>query len=187
MDEQTNETQEETTTTNEERTYTQEEVDKMLQQEADRRVSEAMKKAERKKEAAVKEAQKLAKMNEEEQFKYQLEQREKAIQEKEKALMVAENKATASQVLAERGISAKLVDLVVSDDAEAMLASIRLLESEFKNSVKAEVAKRLATTTPKKNLPTDGTITKEVFRKMSLREQTDLYNNNPTLYKQLIN
>ena len=186
MDEQTNETQEETTA-NEERTYTQEEVDKMLQQEADRRVSEAMKKAERKKEAAVKEAQKLAKMNEEEQFKYALEQREKAIQEKEKALMVAENKATASQVLAERGISAKLVDLVVSDDAEAMMESIRLLESEFKNSVKAEVEKRLATTTPKKNLPTDGTITKEVFRKMSLREQTDLYNNNPTLYKQLIN
>ena len=40
----------------EKKTYTKEEVEQLLQQEADRRVNEAMQRAKRQKEAAVKEA-----------------------------------------------------------------------------------------------------------------------------------
>ena len=49
---------EETTAT--EKTYTQAEVEEMLQKEADRRVSQALKKAEKKNADRVREAQKLA-------------------------------------------------------------------------------------------------------------------------------
>lgn len=45
------------------KTYTQEEVDALLQKEADRRVTEALKKAERKNQEKVKEAQKLAQIS----------------------------------------------------------------------------------------------------------------------------
>ena len=45
------------------RTYTEEEVRELLQKEGDKRVSEAMKKAERKSQAKIKEAAKLAQMN----------------------------------------------------------------------------------------------------------------------------
>lgn len=166
----------------EQKTYTQEEVDALLQSEADRRVSEALKKADKKREAAVKEAEKLAKMNEEEKFKYELEQREKVIAEKERKMALMENKNEAMNALASRGISTVLADFVVAEDAETMMENIKMLEDEFKKSVKAEVEKRLAGTTPKKNLETDA-MDKAAFRQLPIQKQAELYEQNPDLYK----
>ena len=173
------------TTGTETKTYTQEEVNMLLQRESDRRVSEALKKAEKKNAEKVKEAQKLAQMNESEKFQYELEQREKAIAEKEKALALAENKNTASQILADKVLSLSLVDFVIAEDAETMNSNIRLLEKAFKDSVKREVEKRLGSSAPKKNLPPDEAITKEQAKKMSIIERQNLLNNNPELFAQL--
>lgn len=177
--------EEETNEGQETRTYSQEEVDALLQAETDRRVTSALKKAEEKNKAKVKEAQKLAEMNSQQKYEYELEQREKAIEEKERALSLAENKNEASKILEEKGLSLQLVDFVVAEDAESMNENIKLLEKAFKASVKAEVEKRLGTSTPKKNLPPDDVITKERFVSMSLAEQAELYKNNPDLYNQL--
>ena len=62
------------------RTYSQEEVDALLQAEVDRRITTALKKQEKKNQEKIKEAEKLAQLNEEEKYKYQLEQREKALE-----------------------------------------------------------------------------------------------------------
>lgn len=175
------------TTGTETKTYTQEEVDKMLQSEVDRRITSALKKQAKSNEAKIKEAQKLAQMNESEKFQYELEQREKAIAEKEKALALAENKNIASQILADKGLSLSLVDFVIAEDAETMNSNIRLLEKAFKDSVKREVEKRLGSSAPKKNLPVEETITKEKAMKMGIRERQNLLNNNPELYNQLFN
>ena len=175
------------TTGTETKTYTQEEVDKMLQSEVDRRITSALKKQAKNNEAKIKEAQKLAQMNESEKYQYELEQREKAIEEKEKALALAENKNEASKILAEKGLSLSLVDFVVAEDAETMNSNIRLLEKAFKDSVKREVEKRLGSSAPKKNLPPDETITKEQAKKMGIRERQQLLMNNPELYNQLFN
>lgn len=168
-----------------ERTYTEAEVQELLQKEADRRVTEAMKKAEKKREMAVKEAQKLAAMNEEEKFRYELEQREKTILEKEKKMALMENRAEASKALNSRGISIELVDLVVAEDAETMMNNIKALEDEFKKSVKAEVERRLGSKTPKKNLG-DNQLTADGFKKLSLKRQAELLEENPALYEQFI-
>lgn len=173
------------TVTTEKKSYTQEEVDALLQKESDRRVTEALKKAERKNAEKLKESEKLARMNESEKYEYQLEQREKAIAEKERALALAENKNEASKILAEKGLSLQLVDFVVAEDAEEMDAKIKLLDKCFKASVKAEVERRLNTTTPKKALEDEGVLTKESFKKMTIKEQQDLYTSNPELFKQL--
>lgn len=175
------------TTGTETKTYTQEEVDKMLQSEVDRRITSALKKQAKSNEAKIKEAQKLAQMNESEKFQYELEQREKAIEEKEKALALAENKNIASKILADKGLSLDLVDFVIAEDAETMNSNIRLLEKAFKDSVKREVEKRLGSSAPKKNLPPDETITKEQAKKMGIRERQQLLMNNPELYNQLFN
>lgn len=175
------------TTGTETKTYTQEEVDKMLQSEVDRRITSALKKQAKSNEAKIKEAQKLAQMNESEKYQYELEQREKAIAEKEKALALAENKNIASQILADKGLSLSLVDFVIAEDAETMNSNIRLLEKAFKDSVKREVEKRLGSSAPKKNLPVEETITKEKAMKMGIRERQNLLNNNPELYNQLFN
>lgn len=175
------------TTGTETKTYTQEEVDKMLQSEVDRRITSALKKQAKNNEAKIKEAQKLAQMNESEKFQYELEQREKAIAEKEKALALAENKNEAGKILADKGLSLSLVDFVVAEDAETMNSNIRLLEKAFKDSVKREVEKRLGSSAPKKNLPPDETITKEQAKKIGIRDRQQLLMNNPELYAQLFN
>lgn len=179
------ETTDTSTTGTEIKTYTQEEVDALLQREGDKRVTEALRKAERKNAERVKEAQKLAQMNESEKYQYELEQREKAIEEKEKALALAENKNEASKILADKGLSLSLVDFVVAEDAETMNDRIKVLDKAFKESVKREVEKRLGSSAPKKNLPPDETITKEQAKKMGIRERQQLLNNNPDLYKTL--
>ena len=173
------------TTETETKTYTQEEVDKMLQSEVDRRITSALKKQAKSNEAKIKEAQKLAQMNESEKYEYELEQREKAIEEKEKALALAENKNEASRILADKGLSLSLVDFVVAEDAETMNDRIKTLDKAFKESVKREVEKRLGSSAPKKNLPPDETITKEQAKKMTIIQRQNLLNSNPDLYKTL--
>lgn len=168
------------------KTYTQEEVEALLQSEADRRVTAALKKAEMKNQAKIKEAEKLAQMNEQEKYAYQLEQREAAIAEKERELALLENKNEASKILAEKGISLALVDFIVADDAETMKANIDTLDKAFKASVKAEVEKRLASSAPKKNFVDTDAMTKERFNKMSVREQQELLRNNPDLTQALL-
>ena len=165
--------------------YTQEEVDSLLQKEADRRVTEALKKVEKKKEAAVAEAKKLAQMDAQQRYEYELQQREKAIEDKERELMLAENKNEAGRILSEKGISLELVDFVVAESADDMYANIQKLEKAFKNSVKAEVERRMSSSVPKKNLPLDTTITREGFAKMTLAQQAELYHTNPDLYRDL--
>lgn len=156
-------------------------TEKELISEVDRRVNQALAKQERKYNEKMKESEKLARMNEQEKFAYQLEQREKAIAEKEKALALAENKNEASKVLADKGLSLQLVDFVVAEDAETMKANIDLLDKAFKASVKAEVEKRMASTTPKKNFIDTDAMTKEKFNSLSMLEQQRLIQDNPDL------
>lgn len=168
-----------------EKTYSQEEVDALLQSEVDRRITSALKKQERRNQEKLKEAQKLASMNETQKYEYELQQRENAIAEKERELALAQNKAEASKILAEKGLSPTLVEFVVAESAEDMSSNISLLEREFKKSVKAEVEKRLAGTAPKKGLPLEKSITKEDFLKMSYSELLELKRDNPEVFNEL--
>ena len=163
------------------KTYTQEEVDALLQKEGDRRVTEALKKAERKHADKEKEAAKLARMNATEKYEYELEQREKEIERKERELTLAENKNTASKILAEKDIDLALVDFVVAEDAETMDENIKIIEK----AIKASVAKKLAGKAPQKAPEITENVTKESFAKMSVNEQYELYHTNPELYKSL--
>jgi len=124
-------------------------------------------------------------MNESQKFEYELQQREAAIEAKEKELALMENKNEASKILADKGIDLALVDFVVAEDAETMDANIKMLETAFKKSVKAEVEKRLASKAPVKSLATDNTITAEQFKKLTLAQMQELANNEPELYNSL--
>ena len=186
-DVKTNEGQSQETETQETKTYTEQEALEMAQKEADRRVTEAMKTWQRKSEAKIAEAQKLAQMNEAEKYEYQLKQREEAIAAKEKELALMENKNEAGKILSEKGLSLALVDFVVAEDAETMKYNIDTLDKAFKASVKAEVEKRMSTTTPKKNLPLDKTMTKAELLSKSTFEIEEFKRNNPDVYQQLMN
>lgn len=172
-------------TQEENKTYTEAEVMEMLQRETDKRVTAALQKQERKTNAKIAEAQKLATMNEAEKYEYQLKQREEAIAAKEKELAMLENKNEASKILSEKGISLALVDFVVAEDAETMKANIDLLDRAFKASVKAEVEKRLGSAAPKKNPAIDKQLTKADFAKLSYSDMMQLKMTDPTLFAEL--
>lgn len=150
---------------------TQEELNALLQREGDRRVTEAMKKADKKRADAVAEAEKVARMDENQKYKYELEQKEAALSEREKKLVLAENKIEAQRILSSKSLPIELVDLVVAEDADTMKTKIEGLEVAFTNAVKMEVESRLKSATPKTSVQS----TKQVnYSKMSLKEISDL-------------
>lgn len=168
-------------TTTEEKTYTEKE----LQSYADRRVSEAMKTARSKFENEKAEAERLASMTAEERYTEELNKREQALAEREKQVAMLENKAAASKILDEKGLSISLVDLVLADNAEDMKAKIDLLDKAFNASVQKEIERRIAGNTPVKIADAANGMTKEEFNKLPLLKQQELYKTKPELYKAL--
>lgn len=165
-------------------TYTREEVERLLQQEGDRRVTAALKKAEVKRTQAVREAQKLATMNEDEKARYEVEQRLKELDEREARIALLENTAEATKILSEKGLPAALVELVVAEDADEMMGRITLLDKWVKEAVKAGVERQLASASPRASSVSEG-MTREEFSRLSLSRQQELYRQNPELYRKM--
>lgn len=179
---------EETTENTEEvKTYTQEEVMALLQSEADKRVSAALKKQQKKYEKELS----LSKLDGAERDKAEKDNRIAELEEQLAAFTIERNKSELKSVLGARGLSAEFADIInITDDIEASQENIDKLDKLFKAAVKAEVEKRLAAagSTVKGNgasLPT--TITKEAAAKMSLAQLQKLKTEQPELYKQLFN
>lgn len=164
------------------RFYTDDEIAMLEQKAGDRRVSQFQKTMEKRN----KEANKLRNMSDAERAEYELEQREKQIEERENKLILAENKSACIDVLVGKGLDPSLVDFVVDTDADTMDTKIKLLEKAFKKSVKAEVEKRLAGSSPRKDLPPDNALTKKDLLKMNVRELQLFKNQQPQLYRELM-
>lgn len=176
---QTPETQAEET-----KTYTQEEVLALLQSEADKRVTAALKKQQQKYEKQLS----LSKLDGDEREKAEKDNRIAELEEQLAAFQIERNRSELKSVLASRGLSAEFADILsISDDIEASQANIDKLDKLFKAAVKAEVEKRLAGSAPKGNTTTTGEVTKETAKKMSLAEITELMEKNPELYAKLFN
>ena len=176
------ETTEETTTP---KTYTEQEVQELLQREADRRVSSALKKQQRQFENKIAEAEKLRGMDEAQRKEYEFNQKVAELEKKEREFNLAQNKLEASKVLANRGLPIEFVEYIVADDADTMLENINVFEKAFKAAVADAVSKKLASPAPKTGSVKQTGLTREDFKKMNLAQQAELYKTNPALYKEL--
>ena len=176
---------EETTTTEESaKTYTQEEVLALIQSEADKRVSQALKTQQKKYETQIS----LSKLDGDERAKAEKDNRIAELEEQLARYEIERNKSELKSVLATRGLSAEFADILnITEDIEASQANIDKLDKLFKSAVKAEVEKRLAGTAPKGNGASATEITKEKAQKMSLTELNELLEKNPELYNKLFN
>lgn len=165
-----------------EKTYTKDEVMALLQQEADRRVSSALKKQAAKYEKQLS----LSKLDGDEREKAEKDSRIAELEEQLAAFQVEKNRSELKSVLSARGLSAEFADILnISDDIEEAQANIDKLDKLFKAAVKAEVEKRLAGNTPKGNGSTPVEITKEAAKKMSMAELNKLAIENPELFDKL--
>lgn len=140
------------------KTYTQEELDKLLQAEADKRVTEALNTARTKWKSELEteinkkleEAEKLFKMTEEEKQKHLLSEKEKEIAKKENEIAVRELKLTAIDILNEKKLPITMVDMLLPADlsAETTKTNIETFEKAFRDEVQKAVDERLKSTAP---------------------------------------
>lgn len=169
------------------KTYTQNEVMTLLQSEADKRVQQALKTQQKKYEKELEKQKSLSQLDSEQREQAEKDMRIQELEEKLKEFNIMQTKAEITKVLGDRGLNPKFADLIsIEEDVEDAQQKIDLLDKLFKQSVKAEVEKRMGSSVPKTStVGLDGTITKEEFNKMNLKEQNALYQNNPELYNQL--
>ena len=188
MDENTNNVVDEeavdNTAENEVKTYTQEEVIKLLQSETDRKVTQALKKQQKKYEKQLS----LSKLDGEERAKAEKEAEIAELREQLAQSQIERNRSELKRVLSSRGLSAEFADIIaINDDIEASQANIDKLDKLFKAAVKAEVEKRLAGNAPKGNGGTTTEITKDSAKKMTMAQLNELANSNPELFEKLFN
>lgn len=172
-------------TTEEVKTYTQEEVLALIQSEADKRVTAALKTQQKKHEKELS----LSKLDGEERAKAEKDSRIAELEEQLAQYTIERNKSELKSVLASRGLSAEFADIVsITDDIEASQANIDKLDKLFKEAVKAEVEKRLAGNAPKGNGGSSAAeITKDSAKKMSMAQLQELEKTNPELFNKLFN
>ena len=168
------------TATETEKTYKAEEVQKLLQQEADRRVTAALKKQQ----AEYEKKLTLLNLDETQRATAEKDMRIQELQEQLMTFTIEKNKSELKSVLGNRGLPPQFADLIeVGDDIEEAHERINQLERLFKNAVAEEVKKRLATGTPKAGIVVPDQMTKEEFKKLTLNQQAELFVQNPELYK----
>lgn len=166
------------------KTYTQEEVLALIQSEADKRVTAALKTQAKKHERELS----LSKLDDNEREKAERENKIAELEEKLAQYEVEKNRSELKSVLSTRGLSAEFADIIViNDDLEQSQANIDKLDKLFKAAVKLEVEKRLAGSTPKGNANNGASAeyTKETAKKMSLAEMNELATKDPDKFKQL--
>lgn len=158
--------------------YSDEDVDKIVQKK--------LAKAKKDKEAAVEEATKLAKMNEDQKAEYDREQLEKELAELRRKDAFYNLSKEASKMLAEHDITAddELLQVVVKDDAEGTKQAVESFVNLFNAKVKEGVKQALAGNSPKIGTKSVKSMSKEeiqaikdpVERKKKMAENWGLYN-----------
>lgn len=140
---------------------TAEEFEKKLQAEADKRVTSALKTAQQKWEvdyqkrldAERKEAEKLAKLSEEERSRVLEDKREKELEERERTIYRKELEIAAIKILDGKKLPVKFASLFLGKDAEETHANIETFEKEWHTMIEEQVNERLKGITPKATQP----------------------------------
>lgn len=181
----TEESTDKNTGDNAEKTYTEAEVQALLQQEADRRVSSALKKQQKQFESKMEEAEKLRNMDNAQRKEYEYQQKVQELERREHEFTIAQNKLEATKVLSTRGLPIEFVDYIVADDAETMIENINVFEKAFKSAVQDAVTKKISSPSPKNSSVKQTGMTRDDFKKLNVAQQAEIYRTNPELYKQM--
>ena len=167
----------------ENKTYTQEEVLKLIQAESDKRVSAALKSAEKKWQKKMS----LSQLDDEAREKAEKDDKIAELEQQLAQFQIEKNKSELKSVLGSRGLSAEFADILsISDDLEASQANIDKLDKLFKAAVSEEVKKRLAGNSPKGSGGQSQPMTKEDFLKLPMHEMQRLMDSNKEFYTNLL-
>lgn len=182
--------------------YTDEQIRDMLQRESDRRVTEALKKAEAKFSEQLNSAKtdwerenlEKAKLTAEELAKKELEQKMSEVSKREAEISKRTNHINALELLAEAKISKEhytdMLELMVSDNADVTTTNVNRFITMFnktKNDLETTIRTEMTKVPPPKTGSGSTELTKQAFDKMGYAQKLELKNTNPDLYKSFIN
>ena len=160
------------------KTYTQEELDKILQSEKDKAVTQALKTAQKKHEKEMS----LANKDAEERARIQLEDQNKELLEKIAQMEIDKARSDLKSTLGARGLDPRFADLLnITDDVIANQKVISEFDKIWKAAINNAVKERIEADTPKatQNVNIED---KDAFKKMGLAEMSKLLSENPDLY-----
>lgn len=170
MDENKDIETKDTETENETKMYTQEEVVALVQSECDRRVSQALKTQQKKHEKELS----LSKLDGKAREDAEKDDRIAELEQMVAQMAIDKNRSELKSTLGSRGLDARFADLLnITDDTEANQKVIADFDKLWKAAVNAEVEKRISSNAPRSNSTNPSEMTKEVFAKMSLSEQSN--------------
>ena len=161
--------------------YSQSDIDRMIQ----KAVESYAKKAEKDKQKAITEAQRLATLSESERTAEYIRQLESENESGKQRLAVMENTSVCLTECAKRGIPAELNEFIVDSDSDVMFERLGKFERILKKMVNDEITKRVGSTKPQASNSSPEDMTAESFRKLSLSAQNEIYRKNPEIYKKL--
>ncbi len=159
------------------KTYTEEELQKLIQSESDKRVTQAMKTAEerwqreyeKKLEDEKSEAEKLAKMSADERAKAEFE-KEKTKFEQDRAQFNRDRlELETVKELGKQGLDVEFSSFLMGENAESTNENIKLFKEKFDIAVENAVNERLKGKTPK-TTDKNTTISSDSLRGMSVAE-----------------
>lgn len=167
-------------------TYTQEEVDKLLQSEADKRVTAALKKQ---KESLMKEIEKqreedkrLAKLSAEERAKEELEIEKRKLEEQKASFERDKLELQVIKELNNEGLDSSFSSFLMGKDADESFDNIKNFKKVFEEAVENAVKKELGGKPPRvggKEKPEKDPFTKENF---NMTEISRLIREDPETY-----
>lgn len=164
------------------KTYTQEEVLSLLQKEADKRVTAALDKQKKKYEKQLS----LSGLDETQRTQAEKDMRIQELEERLKEFNTLQTKNEVVKVLSARNLNPAFADIIaIGDDVEEAQAKIDTLDKLFKQAVQDEVKKKLNTGAPKVGSSSIEELSKDQFKKLSISQQSQLFRENPELYKKL--
>ncbi|WP_342551046.1 DUF4355 domain-containing protein [Lysinibacillus sp. FSL M8-0216] len=178
---QTTETSTESEQQEETKTLTMEDVQKLIQSETDKIRTEYSKKLKDKDEELEK--FKIDKMSEEELKAHEIEQ----IKLENEALKQEKLGFFVQSELVKQSIALEATELIIGNDEEDIVKKVTVLKQIIDNAVtvKASELYREKGTEHKQGTDKVGSMSKAEFNALSLKERTELFDTNPTLYNEL--
>ena len=139
------------------KTYTAEELQKLIQSESDKRVTQAMKTAEqkwqkeydKKLEDEKSEAEKLAKMSAEERAKAEFEKEKKKFDDERAKFNRDRLELETAKELGKQGLDVEFSSFLMGENAESTNENIKLFNEKFDSAVENAATERLKGKTPK--------------------------------------
>lgn len=153
----------------------------LLQSEADKRVQQALAKQAKKYEKQLS----LSGLDEQARTRAEKDMRIQELEEKLKEFNVMQTKSEITKVLGARGLNPQFADLInIGDDVEEAQQRIDLLDKLFKAQVKAEIEKRMGSSTPKTStIGLEQGMTQEKFNQLNDSEKIAYLLENPNFLK----